>query len=56
MTSLSSNEKLTFKICSDIIKATTNDSSDRRAAIRQRTLYFRIYIERFGQLKKKGTV
>ena len=50
MMNVSSNEKFTFKICSDIIKATTNNLSDGGGAIQQRTLYF----ERFVQHKKKG--
>ena len=53
MISVSSNEKITFKICSDIIRGTTNDSNDGGVAIRQKTSYFRIYFERFGQNKKK---
>ena len=54
MINVSSNKKFTYKICSDVIKATTNDSTDEEEAIRQRTLYFGIHFERFGQHKKKG--
>ena len=44
MMNVSSNEKFTFKICSDIIKATTNNSSDGGGAIQQRTVYFERFV------------
>ena len=56
MMNMSSDEKFTLKICTDVNKATTNDSSNGGEAIRQRTLYFEIYFERYGQHKKKSTV
>ena len=55
MMNVSSNEKFNFKICS-VINKINNDSSDGGEAIGQRTLYFGICFERYGQHKKKSTV